>query len=54
MLRAIPNSAMAYVATHKGEVRLLCFLLALAAAVSSATNVENFIGGFLNGSSSVS
>lgn len=54
MLQAIRYSAMAYVARHKGEVRLLCFSLALAAVVGSATNIEDFISGFLNGSSSVS
>ena len=53
MLQAIRYSAMAYVARHKGEVRILCFLLALAAVVGSAASIEDFINGFLDGSSSV-
>ena len=53
MLQAICKSLVDYVASHKAEVRFLCFLLALAVVVASASNIEDFINGLLDGGSAV-
>jgi hypothetical protein len=50
MFLQIRNRVMAYVATHKTEVRFFCFLLALALVVNSASNIEDLINAFLGSS----
>lgn len=47
MLQSVRDTIEAYVTSHKAEARLLCFMLALAVVVSSASSIEDFINGFL-------